>query len=534
MKLYHYIIVVAISSYAIAEAVHKAHQRNIWNANDTSSLESLYHTLGLSDAETQDVRDRFTRATPADGNINVACVIAQCVMGEGIVDTSPLNQTVVDENWSLSCVAEPHCIIQPAEATDVSKSIQIINFFQVKFAIRSGGHSPNLGWSSVGNDGILLDLSKMNQISLSNDGKSVKVGAGARWGEVVAALDPHGTTVVAGRDPSVGVSGLILGGGYSHISPEFGLAADNVKNFEIVLANGTIANANADLNCDLFWALKGGGPNFGIVTHLVLFTLPVYEIWLQLALYSPNQSFDILDAFARWQSDPSIDPKSSVGLEIGLDSVLLGLVYSGPSDQPDAFAPFYGLTPLQVIVPPINTTFKYLNDILSNDTSKAPARHDYRAVSSRIDAQLYKDVYKFWREKALAVRNDIGANQTFVLQHVPKTLVEAGIAKGGNSLGLPQESHQWWTTIVDWEREEDDDLARSVSIETTHQWNKLGEERDLDLQFVYMNDASRDQNPISSYGAKNVGRLKQISQKYDEGQIFQTLQNGGFLLSHIM
>lgn len=98
------------------------------------------------------------------------------------------------------------------EAQHVSASLKIIAFFEVKFAIRSGGHSPNPGWASIGNEGILLDMSRMNHIILSDDGKAVNVGPGARWGDVVAALDPYNITVVAGRDPTVGVAGLVLGG----------------------------------------------------------------------------------------------------------------------------------------------------------------------------------------------------------------------------------------------------------------------------------------------------------------------------------
>jgi Berberine and berberine like. len=90
-----------------------------------------------------------------------------------------------------------------------------------------------------------------------------------------------------------------------------------------------------------------------------------------------------------------------------------------------------------------------------------------------------------------------------------------------------------WTTIVDWDNEKDDDLVRSVSIETSAQWKKLAQERGLDVDFVYMNDASRDQNPIASYRSTNVHRLQQVARKYDPKQVFQRLQNDGFLISKV-
>lgn len=117
-----------------------------------------------------------------------------------------------DLGRSQACIAEPHCIIEPSDTSDVSASIKIIDFFEVKFAVRSGGHSPNPGWSSIGDQGILFDMHKMNQVNLSSDGKVASVGPGARWGGVMASLDPQRTTVIGGRLPHVGVAGLILGG----------------------------------------------------------------------------------------------------------------------------------------------------------------------------------------------------------------------------------------------------------------------------------------------------------------------------------
>ncbi|KAI1451304.1 hypothetical protein F4805DRAFT_463934 [Annulohypoxylon moriforme] len=88
-----------------------------------------------------------------------------------------------------------------------------------------------------------------------------------------------------------------------------------------------------------------------------------------------------------------------------------------------------------------------------------------------------------------------------------------------------------WTTLIDWAKEKDDEVARSVVIDTVDQWEKLGRKRGLYLPFLYMNDAAREQNPIARYGEENVNRLKEVSLKYDPSQLFQTLQNGGFQLS---
>ena len=90
-----------------------------------------------------------------------------------------------------------------------------------------------------------------------------------------------------------------------------------------------------------------------------------------------------------------------------------------------------------------------------------------------------------------------------------------------------------WTTLIDWQDAADDVTVRQVSIDTTKYWAKIAKELGVDLPFLYMNDASRDQNPIATYGTENIQKLKAVSKKYDPKQIFQTLQNGGFLLKNV-
>ncbi|KAI1392017.1 FAD-binding domain-containing protein [Hypoxylon trugodes] len=455
-------------------------------------FKSFCTSVGLEDSQSQAVADMNPKQ-----RLELSCSAVQSCIGTENVGVAPLNQAVINENWSQSCVAQPYCVVQPADAKHVGQVVKIIKYFGVKFAVRSGGHSPNPGWSAL-------------------------------------ALDAEGTSVIGGRIPAVGVGGLILGGEFFHFSGEFGMAADNVKNFEIVLADGNITNANTNENTDLFWALKGGGSNFGIVTRYDLYTIPVRDIWYRWDMYAVDQAPAVLDAMVKWQNEGASDLKSTVALIIGLDGVVVGLIYSAPANQPSAFAPFHELpTPVAAIVPPLNGTVKTLTDFLSNTFSDQPLRHDYRGVSTRIDGQLYQDVYKLWRQRALATREATGANQTFTIQPIPKNLAEQGIAKGGNPMGIPQEDHQWWTTVVDWANASDDDAVRSVSIDTTEVWNTLARERGLDLPFIFANDASRDQNPLASYGKENVSKLKQVSLKYDESQFFQKQQNGGFLPSKV-
>lgn len=147
-----------------------------------------------------------------------------------------------------------------------------------------------------------------------------------------------------------------------------------MHNFEVVLSNGTIVDANANQNDDLFWALKGGGPNFGIVSRYDLNTVPVYEIWGQMMVYSTDQAGAVLDAFTEWQLNGALDTNSVVAVDISLTTIVIGLVYFEPADNPTAFAPFYDLEPLSIPVPAMNTTFVVINELLGSTYPDAKAR----------------------------------------------------------------------------------------------------------------------------------------------------------------
>ncbi|KAK3935425.1 FAD linked oxidase [Diplogelasinospora grovesii] len=467
------------------------------------SLGEFIAALRLTEGRAADLEARLaqhpdTEPSPeardtTTSNIFFACICLEAALGANSVSTAPVKQTLVDENWSNACWLTPACIVEPNSASDVSKILTVIEQFQTPSAVRSGGHSPNPGWSSISQLGILIDLSRLNQIIVSSDRQTVTVGPGQRWGNVYTTLDAYGVTVIGGRVSTVGVGGLILGGGYFYSSSEYGLAADNVKSFEVVLSDGTVTTASAQENPDLFWALKGGGPNFGIVTSYELNTVPVHEIWYEGFAFSNDQVPAIFDAYAAWQNSSDFDVKATASFIINLEATLLALVYSAPSNgRPAAFAPFDGVIASGMqIVPPTNGTVLSFFELVNSLSPVIPGgRHDYRAASSQVDAQLYKDVYNIWAPQAAAVNKATGANQTFAIQPFPKNLVQQGILKGGNPLGMPLENFQAWTSVVDWTNTAQDAEVRSVSIETTEAWQQLSQERGLAVNLTYMTISS--------------------------------------------
>jgi FAD/FMN-containing dehydrogenase len=128
----------------------------------------------------------------------------------------------------------PNCRVVPLNADDVSKAVKILVSQKCLFSIRSGGHSNIVGASNIEN-GVTIDLSKMNRVDVSEESATAFVGPGARWGDVYTQLEPKNVSVVGGRVSDVGVAGVILGGGMSYFSNRYGWAADNVRNFEVDL-----------------------------------------------------------------------------------------------------------------------------------------------------------------------------------------------------------------------------------------------------------------------------------------------------------
>ena len=143
---------------------------------------------------------------------------------------------------------------------------------QCPFAVKGGGHTAFPGASSI-EGGITVSLESMNEITLSSDAKTAAIGPGNRWGAVYTKLAEQNLTVIGGRASDVGL-GLVLGGGVSHHSNIYGFACDNVASFELVTASGVVLTVSSTRFPDLYWALRGGGNNFGVVTKFTLETVP--------------------------------------------------------------------------------------------------------------------------------------------------------------------------------------------------------------------------------------------------------------------
>lgn len=180
--------------------------------------------------------------------------------------------------WSNNEILEPACVFRPTSAKHVAEAVKLMSTSRTSFGLRGGGHMAIAGANNI-DGGPLFVMSNLTTLELAKDKKSVWVGPGLDWGQVYRYLGQHKLAVAGGRLSPVGVPGLLLAGGINFHGNQRGWAADNVLEYELVVSSGKVISVTSKSHPDLFWALKGGSNNFGIVTKFKLATFPSDQIY---------------------------------------------------------------------------------------------------------------------------------------------------------------------------------------------------------------------------------------------------------------
>ena len=191
----------------------------------------------------------------------------------------------------------PRLITRCVDVADVIQSVNFARDQDLLLAIRSGGH--NAGGLGICDDGLVIDLAPMKYTRVDPAARTTTVGGGCTWGDVDHATHVFGLATPSGIISTTGVGGLTLGGGIGHLTRKCGLTIDNLISADVVLANGDFMKANADENPDLFWAIRGGGGNFGVVTSFTFRLHPVDTIYGGPMLYELSETADVI----KWYRD---------------------------------------------------------------------------------------------------------------------------------------------------------------------------------------------------------------------------------------
>jgi FAD/FMN-containing dehydrogenase len=204
--------------------------------------------------------------------------------------------------WNHGIDKKPALIVRPASTDDVVKAVRFATSEGLPIAVRGGAHSV-AGYSTC-DDGLVVDLSGLDQVDVDVANRRAVAGGGTKWSAFDAATQAHGLAVTGGLISSTGIGGFTLGGGIGHLVRRYGLTCDNLLSAEMVSADGSVIQASENENAELFWALRGGGGNFGVVTRFELALHPVGPIVLAGPVFFPaEEAVQIMDGWRSFTKD---------------------------------------------------------------------------------------------------------------------------------------------------------------------------------------------------------------------------------------
>ncbi|KAH8645390.1 hypothetical protein BGZ60DRAFT_425003 [Tricladium varicosporioides] len=478
------------------------------------SVPELYGFGNLSIAENAQIAQLASQT--GLGECQLACRLLSILNPGHVAIAGTAGYTSIPY-WSVQqSEVMPACRVDASSTGTISGVVKISRLTNCAFNVKSGGHAAFAGGSNIQN-GILVNLAPLNQISLSEDRTTASVGPGNTWYDVYRVLDGKNVSVVGGREAGVGVGGLTLGGGISYFSGRYGWACDNVKNYEVVLANGSIVDVSLTSHSDLYFALRGGGgSNFGIVTRFDFASFDQGFLWGGSRFYNIAQNVSLINSFYNFVNNAPTDHfahnyiafiyTAALGGYVGVS----GPVYGKPEPNPPIFA----------------------------ELNAVPSLLDATSITnmSTLAVELNQTSYQRQMFRALSFKNGPGAADlmTKILNIFPISLniIEQMQKNGGNALGITTADGPLVIQNMDWgwDNEADDAIVISTMQRFQDRCNATAIAMGLGSQFVYMNYASLDELVFKSYGTENQAKLKAVKKKYDPENIFGRLWPGYFKL----
>ncbi|VUC24032.1 unnamed protein product [Clonostachys rosea] len=443
---------------------------------------------------------------------------------------------------------KPACVVLPESAEEVSKAVTILNKYpDVKFTAKSGGHDPNAGHATA-QDGVLISLEKMSGATYDSSTNLASVKPGGEWNDVISSLNEHGVTIVGGRLGIVGVGGYLVQGGISFLSAQYGLAADNIVGWEIVAADGTIINVDANTQSELATALRGSGSQFGIVTKFTIKAHPIGKVWGGIRIYDASQTDKIFKTLHDFVPGSNNDTKAAIivtniSAVASLNAFLIFYFYDGenpPTEGP--FADFLTIPSLVSITgtqtyPELASTMTMNAVFISNVFQLKSNGVGASLINSRISFRTltipyvpeYPAMYSEISKKMTELSSDYFNNPLHLVsqcsvdfQPLPAAVGRQSEQNGGNAMGLTASDPD--RVLLEfqcaWASKDDDDTLVSITRDLTAWiearipvWLEASSEaKDVYLP-LFMNDAMADQNVTGSY--RDYAKFKALQQEYD-------------------
>ena len=419
----------------------------------------------------------------------------------------------------------PGLIIECSGTADVIDAVNLAREENLLLAVRGGGHS--IAGHSVCDDGLMLDLSQMRAVWVDPASRTVTAQGGATWGDADREAQAFGLAVPGGVISTTGVGGLTLGGGLGWLHREHGLACDHLRSVQIVTADGRLVRASADEEPDLFWALRGGGGNFGVVTSFEFDAVPLGPMIFAAAPIYPMAAAE--DVFRKWVAwSRTVDDKvtsrvlfwSFPDVEAlpeplrGADAVIIAALYAGPAGE--------GERALQ----PVREFGEPLADL--------SAAQPYRVAQSNFDPFFAKGVMRsYWKSIYLDDIDEDGVR--LIVDRAqnrphPYTLVHLPMM-GGATSRVPADATAFgdrsgkYMLSVDgnWAEPADDERVIAWTRAFVDDASKLPTARGIYLNFSGDGDIGDDLR-ASAFG-DNLLRLSEVKERFDPTNLFSLNNN---------
>jgi len=413
--------------------------------------------------------------------------------------------------WNASIDKRPKFIARCAGVADVVDAVRFGNSNSLLTAIRGGGH--NVGGRALCDDGLVIDLSRMRSVHVDPANSTVRVQGGATLGDLDRETHLFGLAVPCGIVPKTGIGGLTLGGGVGWLLRKYGMSIDNLLSCQVVTADGAVLTANANEHEDLFWALRGGGGNFGVVTSFEFQGRPVHTVLGGLLLYPRDAASDVIRHFRDF-------------IETAPDELT---AYAALLHGPDG-------TPLVGIIP------CYCGDIAAGERVLQPLRSfgqpildaiqpmPFPAMQSLLGPSFPDGNHNYWKstlqrtlsDDAIAAIVEHGNRMSSPLSAVVLEYYGGAAGRVSNdATAYPHRDLPWDVLfIAQW--------TDAAQTSTHRDWARSGEEAlrpfGADAHLLSALDVESEEVIHTAFGA-NLQRLSEVKRKYDPANFFRVNQN---------